>query len=413
MGHPNVVLDANRSKCLAMRIDRSTVWFLWAAQSLLVWLLVLAVTATLAQQVNDEATPEVQQLYAQAREAQQRGDRATAIEKYRAMIALAPHLAPAYNNLGMLYFKEHDYTHAAEVLKRAVELDPNMQSASAMLGMAYFQLGVNEKAEPLLRTALSANPSDDNLEMMLALTLIDLKKYGEAASHLNNFLERNPKNQEAWYVLRKTYLRMSEDALAKTNEINSDSVVAHEIAGELDETMHDYVGALVEYKKAIDRAPHQPGTHMHMADAYWHLGKWGSAKTEFRSELAINKNNCAAHWKLADAMLEANDSAEDALSELNQSIDRCPTLMQARVDRARALIRLGRHSDALPDLLMAEKDSPAEPTIHFLLASVYKAQGKTPEAQQEMRTFEQLKREASEAAAKQANDADTIMNTAQ
>ena len=42
-----------------------------------------------------------------------------------------------------------------------------------------------------------------------------------------------------------------------------------------------------------------------------------------------------------------------ALAELNQAIDRCPTLMQARVDRARALIRLGKHVDALPDLQLA------------------------------------------------------------
>jgi predicted Zn-dependent protease len=59
---------------------------------------------------------------------------------------------------------------------------------------------------------------------------------------------------------------------------------------------------------------------------------------------------------------------------------------------ARARIRLGEHSDALPDLLMAEKDSPAEPTIHYLLASVYRVLGNTAEASREMQTFEQLKR---------------------
>jgi predicted Zn-dependent protease len=86
--------------------------------------------------------------------------------------------------------------------------------------------------------------------------------------------------------------------------------------------------------------------------------------------------------------------------------------MQARVDRARALIRLGKQGDALPDLQMAIKDSPGEPTIHFLLASVYRAQGKTAEAQQEMRAYAQLQREASEAVAGQANDANTIKSAA-
>jgi len=382
-------------------------WYLLAA-----CLLVVSLTPALSGQASDEVTPEVQQLYAQAKTAQQLGDTAAAIEKYRAMVKLAPHLAAAYNNLGMLYFNSHDYAHAAEVLKRGLELHPDMPTASAMLGMSYFQLGVDDKAEPLLRVALKANPTDDTVEMMLSHILINLRKYAEAASYLNNFLERNPKDQQAWYLLGKTYLQLSEDSLKKINEIDPNSVVAHEIAGEIDESMHNYDVALVEYKKAIDLAPQQPGTHMHMADAYWLIGKWESAQTEFKAELANDPNNCTAHWKLANAMLEANDSNDDALAQLNLSIERCPLLMQARVDRARALIRLGKQSDALPDLVMAEKDSPNEPSIHFLLANVYRSQGKTADVQQEMQTYSRLQREASEAVAGQANDANKIKSAA-
>jgi tetratricopeptide (TPR) repeat protein len=375
-------------------------------------LLALVVTPALAWQGNDEVTPEVQELYAQARAAQKRGDNATAIEKYRAMIKLAPHLAAAYNNLGMLYFDSHDYARAVEVLQHGMELNPNMPSAAAMLGMSYFQLGKNEKAQPLLETALRANPKDDQVEMVLVHILINERKLPEASSRLNDYLARNPKSQEAWYLLGKTYLQMSEDALKKINEIDPDSVVAHEIAGEIDESMHNYDLALVEYKKAIDKAPQTPGTHMHMGDVFWHMGKWQSAQTEFRAELTNDPNNCIARWKLADAILEANDSNDEALSELNRVVERCPTLMQARVDRARALVRLGKHDEALPDLLMAEKESPNEPTIHFLLAAVYRAQGKSADAQTEMQTYGRLQREASAAVAGQANDVNIIKNDA-
>ncbi|HSY70908.1 MAG TPA: tetratricopeptide repeat protein [Alloacidobacterium sp.] len=364
-----------------------------------------------AQSADDEVTPQVQDLYAQAKAAQQGGDNASAIQKYRAMVKLAPHLAPAYNNLGMLYFSQRDYANAAQVLEQGLKLNPDMPTATALLGLSYVQMGENEKAEPLLESALRANPADDNAEMALARVLINLRKYDEATPYLKSHLERNPKDQQAWYLLGKTYLQLSEDALGRIHEIDPNSVTAHEVAGEIDESMHNYDGALVEYKKAVDLAPSQPGTHEHMGNTYWVTGKWDSAQTEFKAELANAPENCTARWKLANAMLEANAPAEDALTELNRVVDHCPALMQAHVDRARALIKLGKHDDALPDLLMAEKDSPDEPSIHFLLSSVYKAQGKTAEAQQEIRTYGRLQREASEGVARQASDAISIKST--
>jgi len=61
---------------------------------------------------------------------------------------------------------------------------------------------------------------------------------------------------------------------------------------------------------------------------------------------------------------------------------------------------------------MAEKDSPGEPSIHFLLASVYRAEGKSAEAQQEMQTYGRLQQAAREAVARQASGANAIKNDA-
>jgi tetratricopeptide (TPR) repeat protein len=374
-------------------------------------LMALFLSALAAYAQEDEVTPQVQALYAEAKAAQQRGDNAAAIEKYRAMLKLAPHLAPAYNNLGMLYFDQHDYPHAAEILKRGLDINPNMPTASALLGMSYYEMGDHEQAEPLLEAAAQANPSDDHLQMALARNLIDSGKYDAATPYLRSYLDRNPKDQQAWYLLGKTYLQLSENALGQINQIDPNSVTAHLVAGEIDESMHNYDGALVEYKKATDLAPNQPGTHEHMGNTFWVTGKWESAESEFKSELANSPNNCNARWKLANAMLEANGGPEEALSEVNQAIERCPNLMQAHVDRARALIKLNRQEEALPDLLMAEKDSPKEPSIHFLLSQVYKADGQTTESRQELKTYADLQREASEAVAGQASDAISIKST--
>jgi tetratricopeptide (TPR) repeat protein len=367
-------------------------------------LLALIAIPLMAQSSSNEVTPAVQKLYAEAKAAQQQGDDNTAIDKYRQMLRLAPHLAPAYNNLGMLYFNHHEYAEAVPVLERGLSINADMPTATALLGLSYFELGENQKAEPVLERALRANPADDNVQMSLAHVLLNLGKNQEAVRSLNEYLARNPKDQQAWYLLGKTYLQMSEDALGRVNQIDPNSYVAHEVAGEIDESMHNYDGALVEFKKAVDLAPQQPGTHLRLGNVYWVMGKWQSAQDEFRAELSIAPTDCIARWKLANSILEANGSPDEALTDLNESIARCPKVMQARVDRARALIKVGRNAQALPDLLLAVKESPDEPSIHFLLASVYRSQGRQDEAKQEMHAYGELQRQASAAVTQRANE---------
>jgi tetratricopeptide (TPR) repeat protein len=395
-----------------MKLALPAVVLRYILRSVIAFSLCGACIAVHAQSQNHEVTPEVQQLYAQAQAAQQRDDIPVAIQKYREMIRLAPHLAAAYNNLGRLYFSQLDYEHAVQTLSKGLKLNPDMPTASAMLGMSYLEIGQAANAEEPLQTALRANPKDPLVQIALSKVYIRLQKYNQAVDLLRTYTDQNPRDEAAWYLLGKTYLQLSEDSLGRINQIDPNSVVAHEVAGEIDESMHNYDGALVEYKKAIDLAPSQPDPHMHMGNTFWSISKWDSARSEFEAGLTHDPNNCTAHWKLGNTILEANGEPSEALTHLNRAVELCPELMQARVDRARALIKSGKQTDALPDLLAAEKESPDEPSIHFLLASVYRAQGNTAAAQEENRTYGRLQRRASEGVAAQANESINIKSTA-
>ena len=74
-----------------MKMGRSTFCSSLASPLLVLIMVVFSVSFASALQGDDEVTPEVQRLYAQASAAQQHGDSTTAIEKYRAMLKLAPH----------------------------------------------------------------------------------------------------------------------------------------------------------------------------------------------------------------------------------------------------------------------------------------------------------------------------------
>ncbi len=336
----------------------------------------------------------VQKLYGDARAAEARGDLAAAAVHYESLLQVAPRLAPAYNNLGSLYLRQREYKKAAEVLEKGLKIDPKMSSASALLGIALYEMGDYAAAGRNLESALRANPKDNNAELFLANDLIKLGEFERAADHLRQLSQRQPENPEVWYLLGKVHMKLSEEALSKLNGLDPNSVWVHEISGEVMESMKNYDGALLEYKKAVEVAPQQAGTHYHLGNAYWSLNMWDAATEEFRAELVNDSSNCNAQWKIGNIILEQHGDSAQALTEVQKALDVCPNLMGARVDRARALLKVERPADAVKDLEAAVKADPAESATHFLLAQAYRALGRTQDAQAEMQVFSKLEESA-------------------
>jgi tetratricopeptide (TPR) repeat protein len=346
--------------------------------------------------------PQVQKLYGDAKDAEARGDLEAAESSYESLLKLAPHLGPAYNNLGAFYLRQKEYKKAVEVLERGLKVDPKMSSASALLGISLYEMGDYNSARHPLEVALRANPKDDNAELFLANDLIKMNDWDAAATHLRQIVQRQPNNQEVWYLLGKVHMKLSEAALGKLNEIDPNSIWVHEVSGEIMESMKNYDGALIEYKKAVELAPQQPGFHYALGNAYWSLQSWDAATQEFKQELAIDPSNCMSQWKLGNIVLEQHQDFNEALDHVNKALAVCPNLVQARVDRARALLKLDRNEEAMKDLQAANQSNPEEPSIHFLLAQAYRAVGRTKDAQAEMGIFSKLEESNRAAVAERA-----------
>ena len=347
-----------------------------------------SVCMTYGQDNTTNVTPEVQTLYAEAKDAEAHGDTHAAIVKYQSIIKMAPGLAAGYNNLGVLYYDQHEYEKAIHVLQEALFINPNLPSASAILGSAYVAMGKDFEARAPLEKALEINPTDSQAEMTLARALINLQDYDAAVAHLKKLVRRNENDQDAWYLLSKSYIQLSKGTLAATTRINPNSALSHEISGELMESMQNMDGAAMEYKKAVDLAPERAESLYHLGNAYWLMGQWDLARDEFTRYAAKDPYSCVVQWKLGNATLEAGRSPKEALASLDNAATRCPEMTQARLDRARALIKLGRQTEALPELLAAKLQKPNEPSIHFVLASVYRSQGNMANAQAELLEFD-------------------------
>lgn len=346
----------------------------------------------------------VQRLYDEAKAAEASGDSGGAIAKYQAILRIAPKLGSAYNNLGLLYFKQRDYENAVSVLEQGLKVNPAMASASALMGISLSELGRYAEARPRLEEALRRNPRDNDAEKFLANDLIKLGDLESAAAHLKQIAHRQPQDQEAWYLLGEVYMQLSQQALAKMNAINPESELVHEMSGEIMESMKNYDGALFEYKKAADMAPQKPGIHYKLGNVYWTIAQWDAATKEFQAELANDPRNCKAQALIADILVDQRMSFEQGLAEVDKALAICPDLIQARVDRGRALLKLNRNEEAVKDLQAAARASPDDPGAHFFLAQAYRGLGRTGEAQAEMQIYSKLEESSRAATAARARE---------
>jgi len=342
-------------------------------------------------QQSSEPDSRVQELYGQAKAAKNRGDLATAISKYRSVLALAPTLAPAYNNLGMLYLETRDYAKAAETFEAGLKQDPSMSPSLVLLGISYFQLRDYARAQPVLEKALRALPKDEQAQMYLGLCLSKTGQLEEGAAVLQRLAKQSPNNLDALYSLGKLYMALAQETLRKLQTVAPDSYLTHLVTGEAEEKMEHYEAAVTQYKQAIERQPPgYTGLHYKLGTAYWLNGKWPEAIAAFKEELAVDPQNCMALWKIGNIMVSNKQDPAEALSYLNRSLELCPNLVQAVVDKAQLLNAEGDHDAAILLYKRAVELDPQEPSIHYQLGLTYRKLQRLPEAKAEMAIVQKL-----------------------
>ena len=81
-----------------------------------------------------ESPPGVQEMFLEAVQAEEAGEKARAIKLYQEMMELDPTFAPAWINLGTIHFHLREFDFAERLYRRATEIDPSYV-------LAFFDLG--------------------------------------------------------------------------------------------------------------------------------------------------------------------------------------------------------------------------------------------------------------------------------
>jgi tetratricopeptide (TPR) repeat protein len=135
----------------------------------------------------------------------QKGLLVEAEEAGRRAVALAPNLAAAWNNLGIVLQEMLKLDESRLCIERALELEPNNAEALNNLANTFKRLGLAAEAEKRWNAALALKPEYAEAYSNLSNLLNDQGEYERAESMARRAIELNPRLADAYINLAAAY----------------------------------------------------------------------------------------------------------------------------------------------------------------------------------------------------------------
>jgi tetratricopeptide (TPR) repeat protein len=236
----------------------------------------------------------------------------------------------------------------------------------------------------MLKESLTA---DLRLEIARALYETGLPERALAA--LDGLVPSQVDSPEGQYWKARCYNRLALVAYLQLFEVDPDSHRAHQVLGDMDEAREEDSKAIEEYEKALAKRPTLPNLHYQIGHLKWKSYKTQEAREQFQAELAINPRHTGALFDMGSTYLQEHQ-ADKALVYLKKVYDLDPRYPDLHEFIGIAYNQLKRYAEAEKELKIAAP-SDKDGTLHYQLARVYTAMGKSAEAKQEFALSDQLR----------------------
>lgn len=140
-----------------------------------------------------ETNSSVQEMFLTAVEAEETGDKQTAVGLYETLVKSYPDYAPAQINLGTIYFHMRQFIRAEQLYRRATEIDPSYVLAFFDLGNVLDEMGRLGESIEAYQRAVELAPQYADAHYNLALAHERLGERRPALKHWQAYarLDRN------------------------------------------------------------------------------------------------------------------------------------------------------------------------------------------------------------------------------
>lgn len=137
------------------------------------------------------------------------------------------------------------------------------------------------------------------------------------------------------------------------------------------------------FRLAAELEPTNPLWKLHQAIVTRSLGDSGAALGLLREVVGEAPDSAAAHYRLADGLLEARD-VEGAIRHFRDAVRLAPARPEGHAGLGSALLEAEDHAGAEPVLRRALEIDPTYQSAHYLLGLAYRGLGRKEEATREL-----------------------------
>ncbi len=346
-----------------------------------------------------QAPSKPQQIESHSRQAQEflrKNQPDLAAREFAAILALDPNNIDARGNLGVMLFFQGDYAKAAPHLRAAVKLRPNLWKIQALLGMSEKRLGQIAAAQSDLAQAFP-QLQEEKLRIQAGMELVEIYyaagELDKAAGVVGVLKQLAPENTDILYTAHRIYSDLAGESMLSVAMLAPKSARMHQMMAQEMARQGNTEGAIAHYREAVKLDPQLPGLRFELAEA---LNLSSSAadqeqvEKEYQAALSANPFDEKAECRLGEIALRASD-LDRAAAHYKRALELQPNDADALVGMGRTLTQMHRPADAEPYLKRAAQVEPFTAVTHYRLSQVYRAAGRTAEAQKELTEFQRLK----------------------
>lgn len=259
-------------------------------RALIVLLMVWATGAAAAQQTPSVTEPNL----AAGVEALKSGDLDGAERLFSDALRQGVKSPLVFHNLGVIAQQRGNHAVAVGRFRSAIALQPGYAPSRLLLGVSLLALGRNAEAVAELQRAARALPQEPQAHLQLAKAYEASDNWIGAIEELQKLVHLEPQEAEYSYLLGRAWTQLSESSYRRLAKINPGSARLHQALGQEYAMQGKYEAAIAAYRQAARSDPALPEIHLALALLLLELKQVDEARREIDLELKLVPESKAA-----------------------------------------------------------------------------------------------------------------------